>query len=78
MPKKTKKNASPSTQKKNVTLHTGLAFLHSHSPSIIHRDIKSQNVLVDEALLVAKLCDFGLAVKVYTPYVRHTYELVCP
>ena len=30
----------------------GMEFLHSHKPSIIHRDLKSHNLLVDENDLV--------------------------
>ncbi|PPQ73594.1 hypothetical protein CVT26_010492 [Gymnopilus dilepis] len=38
----------------------GLEYLHSHKPSIIHRDCKSSNILIT-AKGTAKIADFGLA-----------------
>ena len=39
---------------------SGLAFLHSHSPPIIHRDLSAKNVLLNEGM-VAKIADLGMA-----------------
>ena len=38
----------------------GMLYLHAHSPPIIHRDLKSANLLVDKHWRV-KVCDFNLS-----------------
>lgn len=38
----------------------GMAYLHLRTPAIIHRDLKSHNLLVDSNWKV-KVCDFGLS-----------------
>ena len=38
----------------------GVAFLHSYSPPVVHRDLKPDNLLFDAAL-TCKICDLGLS-----------------
>ena len=43
-----------------VQLSTAVSFLHGRVPSIAHKDIKPENILVHKSLL-AKICDMGLS-----------------
>ena len=40
------------------------ALGYLHSQGILHRDVKPQNILVEEDRYCLKLCDFGSAKKV--------------
>ena len=39
----------------------GVAYLHGKNPPILHRDIKSHNILLHRHLTSIKLCDLGIA-----------------
>lgn len=38
----------------------GMNYLHTLSPPVVHRDLKSPNVLVNDYYMI-KLCDFGMS-----------------
>ena len=38
----------------------GMLYLHSHQPPIVHRDLKSSNLVVDDHWVV-KVTDFGMS-----------------
>ena len=38
----------------------GMTYLHSGTPPVLHRDLKSANLLLDDSY-TCKVCDFGLS-----------------
>merc|ERR1712217_240222 len=42
-----------------LQLADGVMYLHAQNPTIVHRDLKSLNVVLDLSLNI-KICDFGL------------------
>eukprot|EP00884_Botryococcus_braunii_P015243 jgi/Botrbrau1/2401/Bobra.0395s0030.1 len=54
----------------------GIAFLHANK--IIMFDIKSTNVVLDRAGLVAKVCDFGLSKVMAGTHTQNTYRGTLP
>jgi serine/threonine protein kinase len=62
-----------------LDIAAGLAYLHSLSPPIIHRDIKSPNILLNISLFshangeprpIAKIADFGLSSRLFIEPLR--------
>jgi serine/threonine protein kinase len=54
-------------------LHVALGMQHLHQLHMLHRDLKSANVLLNEQRTIAKVCDFGLA-RVIRPARRHVVQ----
>jgi len=48
-----------SRQKLSLQVVEGVMFLHSQQPVVVHRDLKSLNVVLDMQFNI-KICDFGL------------------
>ncbi|KAJ8907861.1 hypothetical protein NDN08_007965 [Rhodosorus marinus] len=44
-----------------VEVARGMLYLHSSTPTILHRDLKASNILVDKHLSHCVICDFGLS-----------------
>jgi len=67
-----KANEKPSLSfRLNVALDVayGVAYMHSLVPSIIHRDLKSSNILLTEENR-AKIADFGVAMNIIAPNLK--------
>ncbi|KAH3732570.1 protein kinase [Pelomyxa schiedti] len=59
-----KKRIIPSPQQRQtfaLDMAKAMAYLHNSKPPIIHRDLKSANILLDEKGEHCKVCDVGLA-----------------
>jgi hypothetical protein len=53
-----------------ISLQVALGMEHLHKKNMLHRDLKSANVLLDEEFKHAKVCDFGLS-RVMRPAPQH-------
>ena len=68
----TKRNCKPyppsTVAKIFAQVTSAVAKMQRASPPIVHRDLKLENLLVDDSGKIIKLCDFGSATtETYTP-----------
>ena len=68
----TKRNCKPyppsTVSKMFAQITSSVAKMHRASPPIVHRDLKLENLLVDDSGKLIKLCDFGSATtETFTP-----------
>lgn len=54
-----------------LQLNDGVRYLHGQKPCVVHRDLKSLNVVLDLHLNV-KICDFGLTVAMERTHITNT------
>ncbi|THU71738.1 hypothetical protein C4D60_Mb04t04650 [Musa balbisiana] len=67
-------SASIFVQKFLYQILRGIAYCHSHR--VLHRDLKPQNLLIDQRTNALKLADFGLARAFGIPVRTFTHEVV--
>jgi len=48
----------------------GIEYLHSQKPSIIHRDLKCENIFINSNLGEVKIGDLGLATHIETSHIK--------
>jgi serine/threonine-protein kinase len=56
-----KKGPIPEARAVEITLAIARALAHAHKNGIVHRDVKPDNVLIEEESGTPKLCDLGVA-----------------
>mmetsp|Transcript_12413 Transcript_12413/g.21213 ORF Transcript_12413/g.21213 Transcript_12413/m.21213 type:complete len:307 (-) Transcript_12413:114-1034(-) len=61
---------------KNFTYQVLLGLRHCHANSIMHRDLKPQNLLVTADAKTIKIADFGLGRVFSVPVGKYTHEIV--
>ena len=59
----------------SVQILEGLEYLHTHTPPIIHRDVKCENILYDWSSGDVRIGDLGLAMQLVD---RATSDGACP
>jgi cyclin-dependent kinase 3 len=72
---KEKENYIPILQIKMIMYQLLLGTRHLHSNKVLHRDLKPQNILIDDTCQV-KIADFGLS-RIYTIPIRPYTKEVC-
>eukprot|EP01018_Ginkgo_biloba_P027257 Gb_16478 [translate_table: standard] len=69
-----KKLSRRSVQSFMYQLCKAIAYCHSHG--VLHRDLKPQNILVDQKMGVLKIADLGLGRAFTVPIKSYTHEIV--